>query len=119
MTKQKFNIVSYVVYPFDVAIAFNMSYKSLREKLFKLLPSETHVKIELLDGAYDAKTVMFSTGQTVIHFKTIDEGIVAHEVFHAVDFLMERIGCRLAEDSNEAYAYLVQYLTNKIYELKP
>jgi hypothetical protein len=46
----------------------------------------------------------------------VDHGTIAHEVFHAVQFLMDKIGCNLAHESEEPYAYLIQYVTNKIYE---
>jgi len=41
--------------------------------------------------------------------------IVAHEVFHAVELLMDRIGCKLTDESSEAYAYLIGYLTKEIH----
>lgn len=41
---------------------------------------------------------------------------LAHEIFHAVDFIMRDIGMKLTEHSHEAYAYLVGYLTEQIYK---
>lgn len=63
-----------------------------------------------------AETFMLDTGQTIMWFseKKPNIGLIAHEVFHAVYNLLERIGIRLSSDSEEAYAYLTQFLINEI-----
>ena len=43
-------------------------------------------------------------------------GTLAHEIFHAVDFILRRVGITLSDDSHEAYAYLIGYLTKEIYK---
>ncbi len=43
-----------------------------------------------------------------------DHGHLAHEVYHAVDFLMRRIGIK--PDCDEAYAYAIANLTTRIHE---
>lgn len=40
---------------------------------------------------------------------------LAHEIFHAVFGIMDEIGVSPSEDSEEAYAYLIGYLTKEIY----
>lgn len=46
-----------------------------------------------------------------------DRGILAHEVFHVVCFIMEHVGMKLHDSSDEAYAYLTSYLTEEIYTI--
>lgn len=41
---------------------------------------------------------------------------IAHELFHAVSFVMSTIGMPLGEDSEEAYAYLLGYVTQEFYK---
>ena len=67
-----------------------------------------------------ATTHKLSTGAILIRFKDdIDNpGIIAHEAFHAVIFLFEKIGIKFSYDSEEAYAYLIEYLTNEILKIK-
>jgi len=38
---------------------------------------------------------------------------VTHELFHATHAIMTRVGIKLSDDSEEAYAYLIGYLTQK------
>ena len=45
-----------------------------------------------------------------------DYGIIAHEVFHVVELLFERVGMPLADSSSEAYAYLIGYVTQEIFK---
>lgn len=43
------------------------------------------------------------------------KGVLAHEIFHAVDMILRTMGFTLSRDSDEAYAYTIQYLTEQIY----
>lgn len=45
-----------------------------------------------------------------------DTGILNHELLHTVFFIMDRKGIEYDEASEEAFAYLMQYLTEAIYE---
>lgn len=42
-------------------------------------------------------------------------GVLGHEIFHAVFSLMEFAGIKLSAKSEEAFAYMVSYLTMEIY----
>jgi len=65
---------------------------------------------------------MFGCGATIIrlwNYPTYPEdfGSLAHEIFHAVSFVMYRIGQTLEiRVSDESYAYLIGYLTTQIYK---
>lgn len=41
---------------------------------------------------------------------------IAHEVFHVTAYIMEAVGMSLCQSNEEAYAYLIGYLTKKIDE---
>lgn len=43
-------------------------------------------------------------------------GVLAHEIAHAAIGIMQKIGVSLSPESEEAYTYLIQYLTERIYE---
>lgn len=45
-----------------------------------------------------------------------DYGILQHEIFHAIDQILKYIGMTLSDDSDEAYAYLIEYVTREIYK---
>lgn len=62
---------------------------------------------------------MIPSNLSIIRIKVKDKiphSVIAHEVFHITTFIMERIGMELiVMKSDEAYAYLIGYLTDKIY----
>lgn len=45
-----------------------------------------------------------------------DYNTLVHELFHATDFILDYRGLTLVDGSDEAYAYLIGYLTEKIME---
>jgi hypothetical protein len=55
--------------------------------------------------------------EVYLRFRNIDDpAIVAHECLHATAYLMRYIGVRFSKNSEEAYAYLLQTLIDKVYE---
>lgn len=42
--------------------------------------------------------------------------VLVHEVFHAASFLLKSKGIELDESSEEAYAYLIEFIYYKIME---
>lgn len=117
MRKQYFTI-SYKIYPYDVLVFLHGDFAELEKVLKSKLPHDIHHEIEDLNKQCRGRTIMFSSGQTIIWIRECNPEIISHEVFHAIDFLMRRIGCSLSTDSAEAYAYLTEYLIRKIYENK-
>ena len=65
---------------------------------------------------------LFKSGQSLIRIKgkpkTPEEfGTLQHEIFHIAASLLWRIGMKLkVKSSDEAYAYLIGYLTTEIYK---
>ena len=68
------------------------------------------------------RCVMFQGNQSLIRIKNLPKkpehfGQLSHEIFHCVSMIMWKIGMELViEKSDEAYAYLVRYLTTEIYK---
>ncbi len=105
------------LYPFDVLVVLGMD----REEIFAwfkkkgLLLTEEDKKYIKMTGR--GRTVMLPNGQTILWIKYMPaciDGVVAHEIFHVVSFLMEKIGVKYSFDSDEAFAYAIEYLTNII-----
>ena len=111
-------IVGCGIFPFEIMVCFGD-----KSKMFKSL--EKYIsKCDLIDfkkrtfkkGCYS----MFNGGQSLIwiYRKPLDIqdlSLLNHEIFHAVTYILERVGITLSESSEETYAYLTQYLTEKIY----
>lgn len=44
-------------------------------------------------------------------------GLISHEAFHATKYIMDFVGMELNDGSEEAYAYLIQWISDKTNEL--
>lgn len=69
---------------------------------------------------FDARAVSFPTidGKSPIIWmaSTEDQGVIAHEIFHTTLNIMYWAGLDLNSETEEAFAYEVQYLTNQFYK---
>lgn len=68
---------------------------------------------------FDARAVSFPTidGKPPIIWmaSTEDQGVIAHEIFHTALNIMYWTGMELNSETEEAFAYEVQHLTNSFY----
>lgn len=53
-------------------------------------------------------TIMLKNNAVILWVKTYDQSIVAHEAFHAATFILERAGLKFSQDSEEAWAYVIE-----------
>ena len=120
--KPKNFVIPLNIYPFDVMVSFGQTDEELLKNLSKCLTIEQIKNKELWsDNEKDGRTVIFSSGQTLIRMPKIPKsakeyGTLQHEIFHATEFVLSRIGMTLCDKSDEAYAYLIGYLTSEIYK---
>lgn len=67
----------------------------------------------------DARGVTFigETGtKPVVWLSTLDKEIVNHELFHTTSAILKWAGVPLTQETDEVYAYELQYLTKQFYE---
>jgi len=68
---------------------------------------------------FDARAISFPTNDgksPIIWMATAeDKGVIAHEIFHTALNIMYWTGMELNSETEEAFAYEVQYLTNSFY----
>jgi len=122
--KKKLNfIIPLVVYPFDVMVSFGETENEIIRILESLELSESDITLALFHSdTINGRAVMFESNQTLIRLRNFPKspeeyGVLHHGIFHAVTFIMSKIGMELIIlKSDEAYAYLIQYLTREIYE---
>jgi hypothetical protein len=119
-------IVPIDVYPFDVMVSIGETDHNLEKSLDKYfmadkLSDEGIRRIRYTSDTSPGRSCMFSTNQSLIRIRKLPEtpeefGTLAHEIMHVVVFIMDRIGMKLVIDvSDEAYAYMVGFLTRYIY----
>lgn len=119
-------ILPLVVYPFDIMISIGESDESLKKNIDKFAwsdesRSQMHEVLQLRNTV-SGRTLMTSCNRTILRMSNYpvtneDYGQIAHEVFHSATFVLDRIGLKLiVGESDEAYSYLIQYITTEIYK---
>lgn len=119
--KQEIFTVDHGTYPFDVLVCIGHNHKEICDyfKKRKLPISEAEKEALWMKGR--GRTLMLSGGQIIIRIDRLPRpafhATVAHEVFHAVEFLFDRVNIKHdLEKSGEAFAYQIGYLTEQIYK---
>jgi hypothetical protein len=65
-------------------------------------------------------TVTTGKGHVVMRFheEPNDPRLIAHESLHAAWGILDRIGVKMSDDSEEALAYLMDWIIGQVYETK-
>ena len=118
-----FFIIPLQIYPYDIMVSIDEKDESLRNRLVKYgSTKEDCEELMNLPDTTRGRAVMLPSNQTVIRLKMLPKkydmmSVIAHEVFHATTFILHRIGMKLELFvSDEAYAYLLGYITTEIYK---
>ena len=111
--RHKIFVVSWKLYPFDVMVCLGAPPEAIIKWLNKTdqKPSESYKKHLIFSGS--GKTLFLPKGGTIIwtrFFPAKGSGVLAHEIYHAVQFLMRK----LKIGNEEAHAYAIEYLTNEV-----
>lgn len=114
-------IIPLVIYPFDIMFSIGQTDEELKKILGRSLQPGTSWPECLFNvpSTIKGRTVMTDKGSTVIRFmKTewLDNGIIAHEIFHAVTNIMRLLRMPLKKKNEEAYAYLISHIVKEFYE---
>lgn len=109
------------VYPFNIMVSVDEDDDIVLKRLIKNgISKEECSIITPLSAGTAARTVMFESGATMIRLKSNNDvakffGYISHEAFHATTFILERVGIELkVMVSDEAYAYLIGYISESI-----
>lgn len=116
------------VYPFHVVFSFNHSSEDLK----KIIHRKEHVRMECLNdhrieygsggGAKWALYLEDNRNVALVRMKIIPStawqfSALAHEISHVTFAILETCGLSLnVGTSDEAYAYVISYLTQEVYE---
>lgn len=117
-------IISIDIYDRDVMVHFGEK-KYLKAKLSKIYGNEQASEIvSTISGKEKGKSLLLPGGQMVLYMPDFPKdikgiSILAHEIFHITNFTLEEAGINLTSDSDEAYSYLIEFLTKKILSMLP
>jgi hypothetical protein len=114
-----FKIIPLEVFGHDIVVSIEQTDEDLYEAIKENISRKDFDK-HMANQKSIATTHKLRTGSILIRFKDDinDPGIVAHEAFHAIVFLFKKIGIDFCYESEEAYAYSLEYLTNQILKIK-
>jgi hypothetical protein len=130
MKKKKVNgkklfYVDCKVYPYHILVYFGKDKTPMLNKLKKTKGMDLDWVKYLEEGEWSYGDFCSSKdGVTALTMKCVpvsitDYGVLSHEVFHAVAYIMNRVGMTLSRDSEEAYAYLTEHIHKEIYRQMP
>jgi hypothetical protein len=115
-------IICCQVYPFDLMISVDESDLILEKELLRRHISKEQIErvTKFENTTKVGHTLMLPTGQTIVRLKTRDRdrnsviACLSHEIFHVVTFVLQRVGIKFKMDSSdEAYAYLIEWVTKQ------
>ncbi len=106
-----------MIYPFDVMVSFGQTDKQLKNSLKKC--NWEWGELMLCEGS--GRFYLNDKNQSLIRvwnypFTIEDYGTLHHEIFHCATYILDRVGMKLViHKSDEAYSYLIGYITTQIY----
>lgn len=123
MSKEKNSyLIDLAIFKRNLLIIFGGKEQLMRE----LRKYHTEEEVEgVLEGftfkengktVYDAKFNTFFIWMPEKPKTAQEAGTLAHEIFHATCAMLENIGMALSDDSEEAYAYTIGFITEKLNE---
>ncbi len=109
-------IIKGTVYPFDVHVFVGDDLKKCHKFIKSFIPKKAREEIlPKFDGDYSGYTLQAKNGSIIVHYVRVPElGLMCHEAFHAVEFILEHIGIKHNEHTSEAYAYYLHYLIEQL-----
>jgi len=110
-------VIPWHVFPFEVMVCLGMDKEEVLKELEKYYIPDDEKEYVKMEGR--GKTIMFKGGETLIwmeNYPRPGSGVLAHECFHAIYFLLDKIGITIDGSSDELVAYMLEYLTNEIHK---
>ncbi len=114
--KKFFKVFNWEIYPFDLLFCYNCTDKDVREYINKHFTKLSKKDEKLLTfKKQSGRTVHLENGAIVLWVHNPKNvGILAHELYHAVNMLFYKVNIPPTDSSEEAYAYAIEFMMNKI-----
>lgn len=115
--KQQMFVVSWVVFPFDILVCNGSGREDIVKYIKGLGYELDEEENEHLKMHGNGRTVMLKGGQTILWTRNkVKPGnpVLQHEIYHAVCFILDRVGIKISEHNDELAAYMIEYLTGMI-----
>lgn len=109
-------------YPYDIVVCLGTTREEIlahfKKKFIKGLTKDDEEKLEMtghgLTLRLDNKAFILWLAK---YPRTSEQfGYLAHEIFHVADIMLRSAGLTLSDDSDEAWAYHIHWITRNIYK---
>lgn len=112
------------LYDKKLIISFNQDSETVKALLMELDPTATDIFYHVDNHTSYGCMYTTPTNKYFIRLNDFERtpdclGALAHETFHATVSILRRVGMSLTEESEEAYAYLNDFITRKTMEFLP
>jgi len=109
-------------YPFDLYVAFGISYDEINKHVQKTIPDfDAHEEFKDINNRHHGRTLQFIDGQLLLYLPFVpdvndpsDIALLEHELWHVTHMLLDRVNTPLVEATWEVYAYTLQYVTVEV-----
>lgn len=113
-------LIKVPIYKRDVLMSFGDSDLVIKKRLHDNATSEDLERLSLSQGV-QGRCIILSGGAIVMRLPKVPKtnheyAVLQHEIFHVADFILARAGIKLSDTSDEAYSYLIEYLTKETYD---
>lgn len=109
-------------YPYDVIVCLGVTREQILAYIDKkFVDALTPEEREDLVCEVRGKTFKLQNRAFILWLRDFPRGAqghgwLAHEIFHTADLMLRGAGITLSNDSDEAFAYQIDWLTRRIYE---
>lgn len=90
------------------------SHKEYQSICLKELKCKIEDKTETKSGGFNV--LVHKTKTDVCYIWAVDKKDIVHECFHAISYVLRNRGIPLNDDTEEAFAYAIGFLTEQIFE---
>lgn len=120
--KAGFLLIKGQTFPYDVIVCIGVTRGDIFhyfEKRFLDSLTESDKKNIVMEG--HGRTIVLENRALILWLKEFPKtpehfGHLAHEIFHTSDLMLRRLGASLSDDSDEVFAYQVDWITKNIYK---
>ncbi len=118
-------IIDLQIYPFDVVVSIAQSDEQLLASFKKIgyqVTADDDGQWKYTSERCQGRAASLSNGAYILRLRKYPHDLdgmrtLSHEIFHIASYVMYKIGVKLMiMKSDEAYAYLVGFITKKVYE---
>lgn len=107
--------------PFPIMFLDHITVPVFKERVNLVFAESVAIAAKELDitipNVNEANAIVFTADNCLYIIMPYDvtRGVIAHEIFHLATEILDRRGLTFSHDSEEAYAHLIDWLTDEIY----